>query len=805
MQNPLFRLLALCATLVAAIPLPSRAQVETPSATGGNARVIVKLKAESALLRQKAFTAAATHAMRARALGQPLGIELTSGAAMSESAQVVLATGMTSAELARRLADQSDVEYAIPDRRRRAFTAPNDPLYGAGVPGNGPAAGQWYLRAPSSALPASIDVEPAWGITTGNPNVVVAVIDTGVRYDHPDLLPVSGGGNLLPGYDMISDANSSNDGSARDADATDPGDWITEAEVNDAASPFYGCTTQDSGTGRYVAQNSSWHGTQVAGLIAAQTNNGIGMASVGRNVRVLPVRALGKCGEGFDSDIIAGMRWAAGLVVPGVPTNPSPARVINLSLGGDGACPAVYRDTVSELNAAGVVVVASAGNSSGHAVSTPANCGGVIGVAALRHVGTKVGFSDLGPEVAISAPGGNCVNTGEGAACLYPILTTTDAGTTTPAGPAYTDSFNASLGTSFSAPLVSGTVASMLSARASLSPQQVRSFLQSSARPFPATGGGSGDGTPVPVCAAPSFASDKPVDQLECYCTTTTCGAGMLDAGAAVRAASGGTAPAALNAQGLWWNAPANSESGWGINFAHQGDVIFATWFTYDRTGKGWWLAMTANKTAENVYTGTLVQTRGPAFNSVPFKSSLVTTSAAGTATITLADANNATFSYTLDGVAQTRAITRQVFGPLPTCTWGAESDPARATNYQDLWWNAPANSESGWGINLTHQGNVIFATWFTYDTDGTPMWLVMTAYAVTPFAYSGTLYRTTGPAFSSVPFNPNAVQSTAVGIGTLTFRDGNTGTFSYTVNGISQAKPITRQVFRAPGTVCNG
>ncbi len=156
-------------------------------------------------------------------------------------------------------------------------------------------------------------------------------------------------------------------------------------------------------------EDSSWHGTQTAGLIGALTNNGVGMASVGRTVRILPVRVLGKCG-GFDADIIAGMRWAAGLSVPGVPANPNPARVINMSLGGAGVCTQAYVDAVNEINAAGVTIIASAGNSTGHAVSSPANCPGVIAVAGLRHVGTKVGFSDLGPQISISAPGGNCVN-----------------------------------------------------------------------------------------------------------------------------------------------------------------------------------------------------------------------------------------------------------------------------------------------------------------------------------------------------------------------------------------------------------
>ena len=159
--------------------------------------------------------------------------------------------------------------------------------------------------------------------------MVVAVLDTGIRYEHPDLKTVALGGNLLPGYDMIADVDVANDGGGRDADPSDPGDWLTLAEVNQAGGPFFQCDT--------VASDSSWHGTQTSGLIGALTNNGVGIASVGRTVRVLPVRVLGKCG-GFDSDIAAGIRWAAGLAVAGVPTNPTPAKVINMSLGGSGAC-----------------------------------------------------------------------------------------------------------------------------------------------------------------------------------------------------------------------------------------------------------------------------------------------------------------------------------------------------------------------------------------------------------------------------------------------------------------------------------
>jgi serine protease len=368
-----------------------------------------------------------------------------------------------------------------------------------------------------------------------------------LRFDHPDLQ----GGNVLPGYDMISADSpgvftSANDGSGRDADAADPGDFVTAG---------------DAGTLGCAQTNSSWHGTQTLGLIGAATNNGVGMASVGRTVRVMPVRVLGKCG-GFDSDIQAAILWAAGIHVPNVPDNTTPARVINMSLGGDTACTQSYIDAIGQANAAGAVVVVSAGNSSGHPVSSPASCAGALAVAALRHVGDKVGFSDMGAQITISAPGGNCVNTASGEACLYTLITTSNKGTTTPIvgppGASYTDSFDTSLGTSFSAPLVAGTVALMMSVNPSLTPAQVKAKLQASARPFPTTGGTAG----IPVCAAPAAG----VDQLECYCTTSTCGAGMLDAHAAVLSVSGvqasislqTTTPTAGQAVSLTSNSPLN-------------------------------------------------------------------------------------------------------------------------------------------------------------------------------------------------------------------------------------------------------
>lgn len=493
----------------AAEPVKTRLKRALPDESPTEARVIVKYRAaadDGSSARIAAAPGNATAAVRrAQAMGQRHGLALADGNTLAPRTQVLKASGLSSAALAARLATDPDVEYVEIDRRMRAHAAPNDPLYTAS-PANSPAAGQWYLRASTVDLVASIDVEGAWGITNGSADIVVAVLDTGVRAEHPDLV-----GKLLPGYDFISDANIANDGNGRDGDPTDPGDWVATSDIGSLVAST--CVEEDS----------SWHGTQMAGLVGAATHNGSGMAGVGRHVMVLPVRVLGKCG-GFVSDIVAGMRWAAGVSVPGVPANPHPARVLNMSLGGEGACSATYQSAVDDVIAARAVVVSSGGNE-GLAVDMPANCVGVIAVGGVRHSGTKNGFSSLGPEIAISAPGGNCVNT-DGQACLYPILSTSNTGTTAPGTATFTDGqIRPAFGTSYASPLVAGTAALMLAVQPTLSPAQIRQMLRASARAFPPL---STD-TALPECVAPTAA-----EQTECHCTTSTCGAGMLDAGAAV-------------------------------------------------------------------------------------------------------------------------------------------------------------------------------------------------------------------------------------------------------------------------------
>ncbi|MFO1326112.1 MAG: S8 family serine peptidase [Rubrivivax sp.] len=490
------------------------------------AKVIVAFKPEvagarwRALSTQRADAVTAEGGRRAAALSAHAGVTLEAGRLFGPRSMVVRAKGVDAASLARRLAAHPDVAYAVVDRRWRAFAAPNDPLYAAGpASGRGPAVGQWYLHAPDDNLRSSVNAQDAWDWVTGSRSLVVAVLDTGIRSEHPDL-----SGRVVSGYDMVSDADYANDGDARDSDASDPGSWVTSTEDGNTRGPFYGCGAEDS----------SWHGTQVSGIIGAAANDGVGMAGTAHGVRLQPVRVLGKCG-GDASDILAGIYWAAGVDQPGLPGNRTPARVLNLSLGGESDCSAADLEAVRTITAApyNAVIVAAAGNSTGHAVGTPANCPGVIAVTGLRHSGAKVGFSDLGPEVAIAAPGGNCVNIEAGSPCLYPILTSSNSGTRGPVagGSIWTDSFEISVGTSFATPIVAGAAALLLSARPEWTTVEVRETLQRTARPFPTSGSDNGpsDPTPVPMCRAPDG-----TDQLQCYCSVGLCGAGMLDIGAAV-------------------------------------------------------------------------------------------------------------------------------------------------------------------------------------------------------------------------------------------------------------------------------
>jgi serine protease len=489
-------------------------------------RIIVKFRASPA-----AAEATETQA-RIAALGLRSGRALQLARSVSETMHSVrldrLMSGAETRAIAAQLARDPAVEYAVPDRRRFVQATPNDPLYGtgdgAGMPiGSTPIAQQWYLVAPTSTLVASINAEQAWDLSngTGAAGAPVAVVDTGVLFDHPDLGRTSSGGKLLAGYDFIQANDIANDGGGRDSDPSDPGDWISSADLQN--STFEDCDVADS----------SWHGTHIAALIGARTNNSSGGTGVGWNTPVLPLRVLGKC-FGNDSDILAAIRWAAGLTVSGVVVNPNPVRVVNLSLGGP-ATPngcAAYESVASELASiptGGVIVVAAGGNTPGP-VHEPARCNGVLGVGGLRHNGTKVGFSSFGSQIGVSAPAGNCINsTG---ACLRPIVSASNTGTQAPSPTGM--GYAGNLGTSFSAPMVAGVAALMLARNSNLSLTQLRDRLTRSARQFPVD-------LTLMNCDSAGFVPDSFGEYPNggsCNCTASTCGGGMLDAHRAARSAT---------------------------------------------------------------------------------------------------------------------------------------------------------------------------------------------------------------------------------------------------------------------------
>ncbi|HYB64900.1 MAG TPA: S8 family serine peptidase, partial [Steroidobacteraceae bacterium] len=357
------------------------------------------------------------------------------------------------------------------------------------------------------------------------------------------------------------DAFVANGGACPGPGASDPGDWITSSDI----------TNNPNECGQATAMPSSWHGTRVAGIFGASTNNGAGVAGLTWGPAILPVRALGKCG-GLDSDIVTAMLWAGGITVSvnGTNlTNPNPAKIINMSLGGTGGCPSSYIEAIGQLAAAGVLVVVSAGNEGGP-VDAPANCPGVAGVAGLRQAGTKVGYSSLGPEVALAAPAGNCGDafTGGQTACVYSMTTATNLGTVSPDANDYTGLYycdpttgsyagcsiaatgqyrDYNIGTSFSAPVVSGIAALMSTVNSNLNSCQLISRLQEGSLPFPQSSLDATGAQPQ-MCHVPAGASD--VQNSECICTRDgqTCGAGMANAPRALTAALRPVAAVALPA-----------------------------------------------------------------------------------------------------------------------------------------------------------------------------------------------------------------------------------------------------------------
>lgn len=402
-------------------------------------------------------------------IGAPLGVsfkkikDIATGGTVIELNSALMNQSLRDQLIAQ--LDKSNItQYAELDRILTAKATPNDTRYGD----------QWHYFEST----AGINGPAAWDITTGT-GTTIAVIDTGYR-NHVDL-----NSKILPGYDFIGDVSTANDGDGRDSDAQDPGDW-TAADECYSGSP---------------ARNSSWHGTHVAGTVAAESNNNQGVAGVAWDADILPVRVLGKCG-GYTSDIADGIIWSSGGSVSGVPSNANPAEVLNLSLGGSGSCPSTTQSAVDTARANGSVVVVAAGNSnedaSGH---TPANCSGVVTVASVDRDGNRAYYSNYGSAIDLAAPGGETTVSTNG------VLSTLNTGTSTPGS----DNYAYYQGTSMAAPHIAGVAALMYAVNPSITPDDVETHLTSTARSFPGT--------------------------------CSQCGSGIVDAAAAVNAAQGGGTP----------------------------------------------------------------------------------------------------------------------------------------------------------------------------------------------------------------------------------------------------------------------
>jgi len=431
------------------------------------------------------------------------------------------------ARVAAQLAALPEVAWAEPNVREQRQAVANNPPSDPYFPG---LSGQWWLQPPQGIntpgrpLEAQMRGVPgfltAWtSSTTGSSAAVVAVLDTGITC-HPELgnmTPTCIGGAILPGYDFVSDSGYANDGNGRDNDPQDPGDWVSQADRNADPTRYSGCAVEDS----------SWHGTVIAGLLAALTDNNAGVAAMNWNGRVVPVRVAGKCGAEV-ADIIDGMYWAAGLPICQrsdllggcieIAQNANPARIINISFGGSGEC-TPYQKAIDDLRNHGAVVVAAAGNEHAAVPTRPAKCPGVIGVGALNRDGFKSTYSNFGAALAISTVGGDDIDGAWGALLADSgVLSIGNGGVEAPGAAGYYNHW----GTSFSAPIVSGAASLMLSRNPALSADQIVLGLKRSARPHVTS-------------TVPGFGACSNANPGRCLCTTFTCGAGILDVDQALR------------------------------------------------------------------------------------------------------------------------------------------------------------------------------------------------------------------------------------------------------------------------------
>ncbi|WP_199031373.1 MprA protease, GlyGly-CTERM protein-sorting domain-containing form [Ralstonia sp. ASV6] len=488
---------------------PAMAATPQPQYTGD---LIIKWRDDTSGTRKP--LSAAESGNRLLSVAQTAGSTLQVKRTLATEAQL-MHTGLTDAAsieaTAAKIAQDARVAYVVPDRILRPNTIPNDPYFPT----------QNNLASPT-VVPGGINVASAWSITQGSGSIVVAVVDTGYT-DHPDLV-----GKILPGYNFISDPARAGNTFGRGTDAHDLGDGVTSAQV----STISGCTSSD-------VANSSWHGTEVSSVLAANTNNALDIAGVGWNTQIVPVRVSGKCGA-LLSDTVDGMLWAGGIAVSGVPTNAHPARVVNVSLGSTGACSAAEQDAVNRLASIGTTVVAASGNEAAQNADAPANCTGAIAVTAHVDSGENASYANVGPQVAISAPGGGCPNSQPSCATPSTIVADSNDGPYSPGNPIVRPKSPSDIvaGTSFSTPEVAGTIALMLSVQPQLSNPQILAGLQQTARPHPS-------GT---------------------YCAVNTgaCGAGLLDTAGAVGYAQR-TTPAGIG------NGTASSGSGSGTGSSSGG------------------------------------------------------------------------------------------------------------------------------------------------------------------------------------------------------------------------------------------
>ena len=476
--------------LCAAVSLAAASVSAVAGAGNGNVvpglmdtdRIIVKYKdsVPAAAANGLARAAAMSGERKARLdrAGQQFGMTVSESHTISTGAHVFKLNGKrglkdVQALAAEMMARDPNIEYAEPDRIMTHMATANDPLYTQ----------QWHYTDTTGGL----RLPTAWDKSTGS-GVVVAVIDTGYR-PHADL-----SGQILQGYDFIGDTFVSNDGNGRDSDASDPGDAIAVGECGG------GQPTR--------AQNSSWHGTHVAGTVAARTNNSLGVAGVAYNAKIVPARVLGKCG-GYTSDIADAITWTSGGAVSGVPTNANKARVLNLSLGGGGACDSTTQAAINGARSRGAVVVAAGNDAMNVSNASPANCSGVVAVAATGKTGGRASYSNYGTLIDVAAPGGDG---------SYSVLSTLNSGTSAPAS----DNYAGYQGTSMATPHVAGVAALMLSLNSALTPDDIESRLKSTARAFPASCSGCGTGIVDATAAVNSVVIIDPPPNTETESNNTT-------------------------------------------------------------------------------------------------------------------------------------------------------------------------------------------------------------------------------------------------------------------------------------------